>query len=199
MLYQKIYDDLITYARANPADGYTELHHIIPRILGGSDDQENLIRLSARRHFIAHLLLAKIHGGKLAQAAFLMSSMGRYTNRKYEWLRIIYCQQKSQDLRGNTFGRGNKGKPKSPDHRKKIGTATSKNLAGRKLSESHRLAIIAGMNNPEVRQKISNYRSGRSLSLEHKKKIAQSLLGTKRAPYKYKPKESGHHVKDIYL
>ena len=38
---------------------YTEKHHIVPRSFGGSDENKNLVNLSARAHFIAHLLLVK--------------------------------------------------------------------------------------------------------------------------------------------
>ena len=36
-----------------------EYHHIIPRCMGGSNQKDNLIKLSYREHFVAHLLLAK--------------------------------------------------------------------------------------------------------------------------------------------
>jgi hypothetical protein len=39
--------------------GYKELHHIVPRSLGGNNSKNNLVQLTAREHFIAHLLLAK--------------------------------------------------------------------------------------------------------------------------------------------
>jgi hypothetical protein len=42
---------------------YTERHHIIPKSIGGSDDQSNLVRLTAREHFICHLLLPKMLTG----------------------------------------------------------------------------------------------------------------------------------------
>lgn len=38
---------------------YYESHHIIPKSLGGNDSKSNLIRLTAREHFICHLLLVK--------------------------------------------------------------------------------------------------------------------------------------------
>ena len=38
-----------------------EEHHIIPRCLGGSDDKSNLVKLTAKEHFICHLLLTKIY------------------------------------------------------------------------------------------------------------------------------------------
>jgi hypothetical protein len=40
---------------------YSELHHIIPISLGGTDDKQNLVRLSAREHFICHALLAEMY------------------------------------------------------------------------------------------------------------------------------------------
>ena len=40
---------------------YCEEHHIVPRSLGGYDTKENLVLLTAREHFVAHLLLAKIY------------------------------------------------------------------------------------------------------------------------------------------
>ena len=38
---------------------YTEEHHILPRSLGGLDSKENLVRITSRKHFIAHYLLTK--------------------------------------------------------------------------------------------------------------------------------------------
>lgn len=62
--YQSWYDDLIRTRRyQNNRSVYTEVHHIVPRSLGGSDDSLNLVRLSYREHFIAHWLLTKIHTG----------------------------------------------------------------------------------------------------------------------------------------
>lgn len=61
MNYRKIYSQLINYRQTNPATGYTEKHHILPRSLGGSDCCTNLVRVTAREHFIAHLLLTKMY------------------------------------------------------------------------------------------------------------------------------------------
>ena len=46
--------------RNYPKDSYGETHHIIPKSLGGSDDKINLVKLSAREHYIAHALLWKM-------------------------------------------------------------------------------------------------------------------------------------------
>lgn len=36
---------------------YTELHHIVPKHMGGNNDISNFIRLTYRQHILAHLLL----------------------------------------------------------------------------------------------------------------------------------------------
>jgi len=74
MNYQRIYNELIINRQNNPLpkEIYTEKHHIIPKSLGGSNNKSNIVALSAREHFIAHWLLAKIYGGKMWSAFFLM-------------------------------------------------------------------------------------------------------------------------------
>src|SRR6185503_15467695 len=62
MNYQKIYNSLVERSKIRTGEiSNPEIHHIIPRCMGGSDDKINLVRLSSREHFLAHLLLAKIH------------------------------------------------------------------------------------------------------------------------------------------
>ncbi len=71
----------------------SEIHHIVPRCLGGNDSETNLVRLTSREHYIAHLCLVKINPRKpgLILAATMMAvgnrSMNRSGNRIYEWLR----------------------------------------------------------------------------------------------------------------
>lgn len=61
--YTKWYFSIIDKRRVIPFDGYVESHHIIPTALGGSKDAANLVNLSAREHFICHLLLPKMLTG----------------------------------------------------------------------------------------------------------------------------------------
>jgi hypothetical protein len=60
MNYKSIYLQLINKAKNRSLSGYSERHHIKPRCLGGTDDESNLIDLTAREHYIAHKLLWKI-------------------------------------------------------------------------------------------------------------------------------------------
>ena len=55
-----INDILVSRGRFGiPKGEYKERHHIIPRCTGGLDEEDNLIDLTAKEHFIAHMLLAK--------------------------------------------------------------------------------------------------------------------------------------------
>jgi hypothetical protein len=70
----------------NPAPGYSEKHHIIPKSLGGSDAPENIVRLSAREHYICHLLLTKIHPVgeshfKMVRAFLMMMMASKFHSR----------------------------------------------------------------------------------------------------------------------
>lgn len=98
MNYKYHYDKLINRSRNNkfsPGE-YFEEHHIIPRCIGGSNDSDNLVKLTAREHYIAHQLLVKIHpeNYKILFAAIMMtvvSNNNKYRaskNKLYEWLRI---------------------------------------------------------------------------------------------------------------
>jgi hypothetical protein len=62
MDYAKIYSNLCQRGKLDRnLKEYTEIHHIIPRCLGGSDDVENLTQLTYREHFLAHWILCRIH------------------------------------------------------------------------------------------------------------------------------------------
>ncbi len=65
MDHKKIHDNIIEKARSEHREKYTghyyERHHIVPRCLGGTDDSDNLVLLTAREHFLVHWLLTKIY------------------------------------------------------------------------------------------------------------------------------------------
>lgn len=75
MDYARIYAEFINDRKSKQPQKpeYFEKHHIVPRSLGGGNEAENLIRLTPEDHLFAHLLLARIHGGRMWAAVFLMS------------------------------------------------------------------------------------------------------------------------------
>lgn len=61
MDYQKIYNQIIERAKNRKLKGYKEKHHIIPKCMGGLDEKENIVELTAREHFLSHWLLHQIY------------------------------------------------------------------------------------------------------------------------------------------
>lgn len=99
--YSSIYEEFIDQCR-NRQDiktDFYEMHHILPKSLGGSNDSSNLVKLTPREHFFAHLLLSKMYDGtakiKMVHALQIMAGVNRkkkiINSRQYELARnIIY-------------------------------------------------------------------------------------------------------------
>ena len=87
-LYQD-YINRILCARENIKDPqtYQELHHIVPRCMNGSNEQDNLIYLYAQEHYYAHKLLSQENpNNKQLQHAWIMMCFktgSNYMNRDY--------------------------------------------------------------------------------------------------------------------
>src|ERR1035437_2691465 len=102
MDYQKIYDSIIAKAKSlnrKKGDGnYYEQHHIVPKCLGGNNEKENKVLLTAREHYVCHKLLHYIYpnNNKLSFAYHAMINMHKerrklkLTSREYEEIRTAY-------------------------------------------------------------------------------------------------------------
>jgi hypothetical protein len=111
MNYKIIYDRLINFRKNNvPTTKYTETHHIVMKSLGGTDKKDNLVILTGREHYIAHLLLAKFNFCKQTIFALQMMQMRSKTNdqrphiksgRMYEWARNQFSKFLSSNSKGN--------------------------------------------------------------------------------------------------
>lgn len=108
MNYKKHYKSLISKRIKCPITfEYSERHHIIPKSLGGSNKKINIVRLTAKEHFIAHLLLTKMYTKgsneyfKMIRSFALMcwyksDSQDRYiTSNEYSWLREAFSKSQS--------------------------------------------------------------------------------------------------------
>lgn len=90
--YQKVYDDIVLRAKLRQISGVVERHHVIPRCFGGTDDPENIVRLTPEEHYVAHQLLCKLYplNDDLAYAMLMMANGGSKTvrsNKAYGWVR----------------------------------------------------------------------------------------------------------------
>lgn len=125
MNYKRIHDLIIKNRKIlGRPEGYSENHHIIPKSFGGSNNPDNLIRLTAKEHFIIHRLLAKIHPNSgMVHAVYKMScidrSEGRYKvkSRTYGYLREQHSLRVSNDKEASRKkSEAAKGKKQSKDH-----------------------------------------------------------------------------------
>jgi hypothetical protein len=98
MNYSKIYNSIIEKAKIRQNDCYVEKHHIIPKCLGGSNEKENLVELTAREHFICHWLLAKQHNTKQLWNAFSMMCIGAKKHHRYISSRTFEILRKARSL-----------------------------------------------------------------------------------------------------
>lgn len=141
MNYQKQYNKIIQYRLNNIPQGYTEKHHIIPRSLGGTNDKNNLVRLTAREHFICHYLLTKIYKQGTKEWIKMVSAFSNmlfskndkqeryYNSRLYSYGReqLAVAMSLSQSGQGNSqYGKRWIINPK---------TGQAKSLRGKELQE----------------------------------------------------------------
>jgi hypothetical protein len=112
--YSKIYFKIIANAtlekRIKSKNLYFEVHHIIPRSLGGTDEKTNKVLLTAKEHFICHALLYRAvvpeYKDKMIYALCCMkqqnSNQSRYINsRIYESAKKQMSIQKSLKQKGS--------------------------------------------------------------------------------------------------
>ena len=97
MNYKKLYFNIIRNRRNNPlpSDEYGETHHIKPRSFGGLDTPNNLIRLSAREHFVVHFLLYKMYKHRV-ENVFPRSECEKERYKKMTWAFNIMINAKSK-------------------------------------------------------------------------------------------------------
>ena len=110
MNYQSHYDRLIDKARSRiDVLEYSEKHHVVPKSLGGSNAKSNIVALTGREHFLAHMLLAKIYGKGLWQAARMMQNKSKVQGRnlfnsrlyemaKREWVKYLSDKPRPQHV-----------------------------------------------------------------------------------------------------
>lgn len=97
--YQKHYERLIRRARSRPNlwNEIFERHHIVPKCEGGTDEQDNIVKLTPEEHYVAHQLLYKIYKSSSLLHAVRMMTVNRKGNKQYGWMRkryIEFCRTK---------------------------------------------------------------------------------------------------------
>ena len=118
MNYQRIYDQLVERARFENRKKYQgiyyENHHIIPKSIGGLNNNNNLVLLTAREHFICHKLLVEVYpeDKRLRKSMLiLMNFFKSNTSKEYEISRIKHSISVSIFMKENCPDRNGKNNP----------------------------------------------------------------------------------------
>jgi len=176
MNYKKIYNNLIAKAklevRVKSFETYYEAHHIKPKSFGGEGDcrntkHPNIVLLTPKEHYIAHLLLVAIYPDSPAMKKALWSMCNTGKEKRYkpsakifEKIRLDYI--KSVKGEGGTFY----GKKHTIESLIKIGKAS----LGRK-------AHLGKKHTNETKDKIRISKLGKPLKSETINKIKLATSG----------------------
>ena len=171
MDYAAHYRRLVDRARGRVIEGYREHHHVLPKCMGGGNEPENIVALTAEEHYVAHQLLLKVYlVGKLAFAAAMMSTRCG-GNKAYGWIRRrVSRAMMSENLSSETMAKRSRsllGHPVSHEAREKM----SKARFGKKT----------GPHSQETRDKISAANKGRITSDETRAKLSAASRGRRRS------------------
>ena len=143
--YYSCYYTIVNRAKSRvlPLNVYTEKHHIIPKSCGGDNSTNNLVKLTAREHYICHLLLPKMLTGtlhhKMVHAAWRMCNSlkndYKITGRTYARIREQHSWIMSNIGHDGQFKMGrptwNKGIPRTEEVKQAISIANAGRKTGR--------------------------------------------------------------------
>jgi hypothetical protein len=177
--YSRWYFNIIYSAKLNPPNGAAERHHILPKSLGGSNDKNNIVKLTPKQHFICHRLLVKMTTGiarqKMVYAFWIMSNKKRLhtvsSNSYSEAKRLIQDVMSSRHI--------------TDEFRRQC----SERMRGKKMLPSTKEALLKAITGKEqtdvTKQKIresltgwyknnTNTRVGQKRTDEQKKRISDA-------------------------
>lgn len=113
--YTKWYYNIIK--NSNYKEGYGENHHIIPKCIGGCNSPENIVKLTAKEHYIVHKLLIKMTEGETKRKMLFAFIRMSYSSKTHE--RIKYTSRHFEEAKiANSIA--NKNKKLSTEHKEKL-------------------------------------------------------------------------------
>lgn len=172
--YSTWYFNIIKKAQHRTISGYVEKHHVFPKSLGGTNDKDNIVKLTAREHFVCHLLLVKMTTGddnikmKYAVGKFIQSS---------QRIKRVFTSWEYKKIR-ESISEARKGQKHSDETRKKLSTSLKGNIPWNK-------GLTGIVHSDESNRKRSATLKGKTLedkvgaerAHEIKRKISNSKIG----------------------
>lgn len=176
MNYKKIHDRIITRAKSRKLTGYLEKHHVVPKCLGGKDIKENIVKLTAKEHYVVHRLLVRVYPEeyKLVYALWAMTLRSKHTKERIKFSSRVYEQSKLNMSKAV--------KKRLSEHNPWRGKKHSEESKKRMSESAKNRNISTEMEN----QRCDNIRKsmrGKTKSKEHSKNISKSKLGKNNPMY----------------
>lgn len=168
MNYRSHYDRLIARAKDRVIGGYVEVHHVVPRCMGGGNEKTNLVQLTPEEHFVAHQFLHKIYpdvpGLSFALINMTGNPYGQRNNKAYGWIRkkhAVFVSKSQKEIW------------QRPGHREKMKVAMDKVRA-----------------RPGYGEQFSRIQKGRIKSAEEIANFVRSKTGMKYKPMSAESREN---------
>jgi len=154
--YARWYTTIIERARTREKPkGYVEKHHFIPLALGG--DKKDIVVLTAKEHFIAHLLLVRMTTGeakaKMCHGLWKMCVHSKLHNAS-RYIPSAKTFAIARELKAKATSDQHRGKTISPEHRARL-SALRKGKPGSPHTPSSRAKMSqqhAGSSNPAAKR-----------------------------------------------
>ena len=180
MNYQKVYDQIIQRSKSRGLDkkkleGYFEKHHIIPKCMGGLNQNDNYALLTAREHYLAHWLLWKTDKSnhKLLLAYDYITrpnkkfqSRTKITARQYSFIKESYSLVNFSDEHRKKMCLAKIGKPSlrkgftmSEDQKNKLRKTNLGKTYSIETKLKHSLAMTGFKHSEEIKQSMRHPKS----------------------------------------
>lgn len=186
--YHTWYNNIVQAAKSRSLTEKFDRHHIIPKSLGGSNDHNNIVKLTYREHFICHWLLTKFTTGdskrKMVFAAWQQSRPAKHknlhiTSRTYAHLRSMLSETYTGIKRSPFSEKTKENMRRGAKNRKKVEYSTERIEQLRQLAISRKGIPLSD----DHKEKISGALRGREFSKDHKRKISDAKTGKSRQPF----------------
>ena len=192
--YSIWYYSIINNAQKRSISGYVEKHHILPRSLGGNNDASNIVNLSAREHFVCHLLLTKITTGE--DQIKMQHAVGKFA-QVAPGQRRIFTSWEYKKIR-ESISKARTGKKHSTDAIQKMSAARKgktpwnkglTSIVHSEESNAKRSATMTGKKKPAgFGQKLSESKKGHKSGMTGKKHSVETLQKIRQAALNRKQK-----------
>lgn len=178
--YNKWYYTIIKNAQNRTLDSsvYVEKHHIIPKCMGGLDDQTNIAILTAREHFVCHRILIKMVDN-LYYKRKMEHALGKFVQENNKQLRNLNSRQ--YEVARKAISTARKGRTHSIETRQKL----SDSHKGKPSLTKGRRGMFT--HTTSAKEKISNAVKGKSFVERFGEDRAAEIINSIKSSKKGKP------------